>query len=103
MILLKGENKNVFGSFDKEKNVFQKNVSKEKHLFRKLNAWAIDESIFSKILLPRNSKIIIFDKDNQDYYKIQAEKFKEKSSCFQFGSQGRQLFCPITEFEKSKV
>ena len=52
------DGKKILGKYDPESKVFLKdNVKKSKHLFRALNAWAIDYEILKK--LPLETRILI--------------------------------------------
>jgi hypothetical protein len=89
----------IIGELFVDKGVFFKQVSKKKHLFRKLDAWGIDAEYFENVLLPNNYFIQILDKDENKYYGIEAQEFKKNRKFFHFKNPGEdhraQAFLPL--------
>lgn len=69
-------------------NIFIKKVREKQHLFRVLDAWGIDASVFRNYLLPNNAKIKIFDMENGKVYITDAKTYKEKGQYYHFKKAG---------------
>lgn len=95
-------NQKVIGRF--EDNVFRKTVEESKHLFRTLDAYGIDAEVLTKLLLPTNATIEVYDKENQVRYISSAKHWKDNGQHYHF--KGRedyraQVFLPKNKFEKT--
>jgi len=80
---------------------FKKEVSRKKHLMRKLNSWGIQEEVLKE--LPDETRIEIFDKDERIIYKTTAKEFREGCTYLQFGDFGLQAFLPLEKFRTEKA
>lgn len=80
--------------------VFKKSVSREKHLFRKLEAYAVQESVLRE--LPDETRIEIYEKDTQTLYVTTAREFRENCQYLSFGENGLQGFLPLEFFKIEK-
>jgi len=96
------KNEKVIGFADEENRVFKKTVLASKHLFRKYDSFGIDALYFTNILLARNYKIIVWEKEENIVYEITAKKFKEKGFFFTFKGHGSQIFCARKNWDKIK-
>lgn len=90
--------KKEIGKLDKETKVFYKTVSLPKHLFKILDAWGIDSEVFTKILLPMECLIQVYEKEGGAVYKITAKEFLANGQYYHFKDQREdyraQIFCP---------
>jgi hypothetical protein len=86
-------------------NIFRSERSKEKHLFRKLNAWGLDSDVLDR-LVTLDGEIRILDKDEGTIYTTTAKHFKEKGQYFHFKDEKKdhktQLFLPLSEWKQEK-
>lgn len=79
-------------------NVFKKTVSKKKHLFKKLNAWAIDAGVFNHEIFKTCNTIEVFDKDDRKTYTTTVDNFNIQAVYLNLG-YGLQRFLPLTAWE----
>jgi len=92
----------VIGSI--EGHTFKKTVYKSKHLFRKLNAYGIDAEYFTKVLLPENYNIEIYEKEEGITYNVSAQNFRKHCTFQHFKNKltgkdyGAQVFLPINKW-----
>jgi hypothetical protein len=83
-------------------NTFWKNVKKSKHLFRKLNAWAIDKGIVDDLINNGIQTIVIHEDEENINYEISVKDFVEKGIEGEFPECGKQIFLPLENFERKK-
>jgi hypothetical protein len=93
--------KNI-GEYDFTSNSFYKEIDKEKHLFKKLNAYGIDAEVFDRILKPNNATIKLYaPKGNTTYYAT-VKDFMEHGTYFHFENAKEdyapQIFLPLDFF-----
>ena len=91
-------NKNI-GLVDKEHKLFIKEVSRAKHLFKKMQAWGIDARVFEK-LIERGYDVVVHDRDTNGRYRQSAKVIKEKGTYLHFKGHGAQIFLPLEMWEK---
>jgi len=65
----------VIGMEDYINRIFDKDVKKSKHLFRKFDAWGIDAGYFKDVLLQCEYTIRIFESEEGIMYKITAKEW----------------------------
>jgi len=79
-------------------NIYYKIVKGSKHLFKVLDAWGIDSGLLNDYLLPNNSKIIVYDKEDGMFYETDAQNFSLNAVYYHFKNTaedyGTQLFLP---------
>ena len=87
--------KRTLGTVDHDK-IFRKKVKESKHLFRKLDAWAIDYNAFHNSVKPNANFIEVYDTENKKYYFIPCETFEKKGEVRRYNRNGEnlaQIFC----------
>lgn len=98
MVVRNSTGRNI-GDWNEKKNLFVKQVYASKHLFKKFNAWGIDGSFFTNVLLPKNATIEVRDKENGIVYQAKAEVFQKHDLWFHFKSgtldHESQIFLPL--------
>lgn len=98
---IKGKGRKLAGFMDKYK--FMKRVSKEKHLFRALDAWGIDSKLFNEYIYPRNLTMYLFERDEMKIYKSTAENFRKNEQYFHFKNKSvderTQVFLALKHWE----
>lgn len=80
-------------------NTFTKTVKESKHLFIKGDAWGIDAKYFTDVLLPRNTKIIVEDTENNKVYETTAEEMKKHGFYMTFKGHEPQIFLSRRNFK----
>lgn len=78
-----------------ENGVFTKKVRESQHLFRVLDAWGIDATIFHTHLLPINAKIKIFETERGKVYITDALTYKKKGEYYHFKKAGHDYSSQI--------
>ncbi len=82
------------GIYDTEKNIYIKHgVKKSKHLFKKMDAWGVDQNTFENILKPE-CRIIIEEVEERKRYETTHEKMKAEGEYLNFGEHALQIFLP---------
>lgn len=100
MIQLDGKN---IGLYDTEKNIYIKHgVKKSKHLFKKANAWGVDENTFKNILKPE-AKIVIEEVEERKRYETDKETMGLNGQYLNFGKHGLQIFLPLEEWKVTEM
>ena len=111
-VILVNDNTRVVNVGEIIDNTFYKAVKKSKHLFKVLDAWGLDSELFNKYLLPKNRRIVVYEKEEKLVYEIDAKEFKENAQYYHFkeGVQDHrtQLFLPrrfwsVSSFEEYKL
>lgn len=96
-------NNRIIGNYDYDLNYLNKKVEESKHLYQKLDAWGIDARFWRDVLLPRNSEIDIFDKENGILYKTKAEIYFKHGEFLHFKGEEdhqAQVFLSRRYFEQ---
>lgn len=78
-------------------NVLRKKVLRSKHLFRKLNAWGIQNDLLQQ--LPDDCKIEILEKEDKTLYTTSAKFFRDNAVYLDL-KHGLQGFMTLDKFEK---
>jgi hypothetical protein len=81
--------------------IFKKSVSKKKHLFRKGNSWAIQESVLKE--LEDDVVIEIFDRDEKITYRSTVKNFKANCQYYSFEDYGLQGYLPLQYWTTQKA
>lgn len=85
--------KNV-GTYDRQKNVVKKEVDKNIHLFRKLNAWGIDNNLLEGINF--DTTILIHEKTDDQYYWLTKQEINEVATDYiGYVEHGLQKMVPL--------
>jgi len=79
-------------------NLFIKCVEKEKHFFKKGNAYGIDLECFEKYAVKNCSFIIIKELDTKKQYFIDIKDFQEHAFYLHFKPHRKQIFCNLIHF-----
>lgn len=85
------------GVYHEEQNVLYKRVKASQHLFRKLDAWGVDEAFVRDTLKP-GGKIILYSSEEEKEYSATRETLLEKAKYLHFAGHGLQLFLPRSEW-----
>ena len=97
----------MIGMLYPDEKLFVKTVFESKHLFKVLDAWAIDAKYFTNVLLPSKYKIKVIDKETHKLYTITAEKYKKCGEFYHFKRENEddhvQLFCPRRFWEVEEI
>lgn len=101
------DNMRVFRIGVLKKGKFFKQVEKSKHLFKVLDAWGLDAQLVNEILAPKNYDIVIFDKEEDKVYEINAKEFQKQAQYYHFKEEEQdhrtQLFLPRNKWGCSSV
>jgi hypothetical protein len=79
-----------------EDRVFKKKVKESKHLFRKLDAWAVDYNAFHNTIKPNADRMEVYDTENRIFYDISCADFEKHSEVRRYNRNGEnlaQMFC----------
>lgn len=105
-----GERRVMIGVYDFDRNIFGKSVKESKHLFKKMDAWGIDDDYFTNVLKPRNALIVIHDTENKTVYRVRAEVYAKHGKHYHFKDRktGRtdhraQIFLSRRYFESATI
>lgn len=93
-IYVKGKKKTL-GTIGEDK-IFRKKVKESVHLFRKLDAWAIDYNAFHNTIKPNANFIEVYDTENKKYYLIPCDTFEKKGEVRRYNRNEEnlaQIFC----------
>lgn len=85
--------KNV-GTFDRKRNIVKKEVDRNIHLFRKLNAWGIDNNLLEGISF--DTTILIHEKTDDQYYWLTKQEINEVATDYiGYVEHGLQKMVPL--------
>lgn len=78
------------GTFDREDNVFRKQVSVKRHLLKIMDAWGIQENVIDE-LTDTGATIQIHEREDDKIYSISVDDFLAHAVVRDFGD-GKQYF-----------
>lgn len=91
------------GIYDTDKNVYIKHgVKLSKHLFKKLDAWGVDENTFKNILKP-GCHIVIEEVEERKRYETTREIMDAEGEYMNFGEHGLQRFLPREKWTVTRM
>ncbi len=95
----------TIGTLYPSEKLFVKNVVGSRHLFRVLDAWALDSKFFNKTLLPGKYTVKVIDAETNRVYYATAETIKEHGQYYHFKNKGddkTQIFLPRKHWDTPK-
>lgn len=95
--------KRTIGYLYPEEKMFRKYVKLSRNLFRKLDAWDLDNDFFQAQLRPENYTIHVYDEEEGIVYQATAQDFVDNGSYLSFkNNNGMQILLP-RKFWKTKI
>ena len=83
-------NGRTIGTYFPGLKLFQKRVNGSQHLYRELDAWAIDEAAIKAVIAKGCQRIEVFDRESRILYTLKPQDFLSKASPLVWG-HGRQM------------
>lgn len=81
-----------------EGRVFSKSVKRSKHLFRKLNAYGISQSVINELIEKKVETIKVTDVEGRVVYEVSLVDFIKNATPMQY--EDMQLFLPLEMWKK---
>lgn len=92
-----GKGTRNIGTYHESVNRFISCRNSDKHLFKKMDAWALDAS-YLDFLVDKNATIEIRDQKEEKKYLTTAKQMKEKGNFLHFKGHNAQVFLPRKEW-----
>lgn len=86
----------TIGTLDTSRNTLTKDVKKSKHLFRKAEAWGIDNSMLEE--LPAHCVVVLNESEEQKKYKLNVSEIRAKGFFLHYLDDGLQRFVKLSDW-----
>lgn len=84
-----------------EGNTFTKSVERRIHFFRKLQGYAIDKAVISRLPQKGVRFVVVKEKDTGDTYRVPLAEYLEHGIPLNHGF-GEQIVLPLSYFERQE-
>ena len=87
-----GKRRLYLGNYDSQDQSWNIDRDKDKHFFRKLNAWAIDSKTYERLKRQGLKTIKLYDYRNERLHSIDVDQVENNKKYLHFKNYGTQIF-----------